>query len=322
MARKGNINKFTKSFPFAPGIKWNLESGRYIIPKIDSNTWNRFISDRKLIVTAFGSFIESLFSLSVIEVLKANVKNDLYWIGNSEFENFHYLNGISSTCNILLINEDLQNYPLPLFCDAKSNVYFNVLNNVPVKRTFWGRLPQIRTDPIFKQIFMNSMLEWDVSYLPKMRRVGNDFINELIRQNKITERSKIITIILEKSDLDILGWTTQQVKEFIQIMSNKGYKIVLFTDDVGLYYGIRAITLNKDYRKTFQIIKKSVLVLSNDIQWLLAVLLLSKAGIVCKSIEGSMDLFKNAEYIGVENDIFSFSDKILPLDVAGICEGL
>lgn len=320
--RTNIIIQGSKRFPFSPGIKWDLEIGRYIVPKIDYNTWDRFVGEKDIIVTAFGTFIESLFSLCVLEAINSQMKNKLFWIGDSKYENLHYLNGISSICNISLTKKDLENYPVPLFCDAKSNVYFNVLNDVPVKKSFWGIWPKERTEPIFQQIFTNSMLQWDSSYLPKMRRVGTDFFDNLVKQNKITNKSKIITIILENADVDILDWKIQQVKEFIQIISNRGYKVILFSRNLNSYYGTRAILSELDYRKAFQVIKRSFFVLSNDIQWLLAVLLLSSAAIVGKNTVGSVDLFKNAEYIGAENDIFSFNDNISTLDMLRIIEGI
>lgn len=315
---------YYKFFPFSGGIRWEVRNGKYIHPQIDMDTWNAVIDCKDIVVTSFGGLLESLFSLTVVEALhRIRPDQDIYWLGNDTYSNLHYINGISKSCSINLTPKMLKNYPTPLFFDKDNRIYFNLLFNFLLKKSFWNCYPKERKEPVFEQIFSNALIPFDKSYLPKFRRLGTDFIDELIKTNKLTSKSNIITIILEKTNNDILNWGVQQIKEFVQIVSAKGFKVVVFSHDISRFYGSKILAFQYDVRKILQIIQKTKLLLSNDIQWLLAGLVTSnEVGIVCKDEKGPYDIFKNAEYIGVENDIFSYRDSISTLDVVAIAEGL
>jgi hypothetical protein len=314
---------FYKFFPFSGGIRWEIAHGKYIHPQIDLDTWNRALEDKDIIVVAFGGLLETLFSLTFVEALKILRPNqNLYWLGSEKYSNLHFMNGGSKNCNINLTPKILKNYPTPIFFDADNRVYFNVLNNFLLKKSYWNRYPLNRTETVFEQIFSNLSVPWSKSYLPKLRNIGTDFIDGLIKANRINSKSKIITIILENTDKDILKWGTQQIKEFVQIASSRGFKVVVFSHDISRFYGSKILVFEYDVRKILQTIKTTKLLLSNNINWLLSSLLISETAIVCKNESGPYDIFKNAEYIEVENDIFSYQESVSTLDVLAFAEGI
>jgi hypothetical protein len=315
--------KSYKFFPFSGGIRWEIRDYKYIHPSIDLDTWNTAVNEKDIIITVFGGLLESLFSLTVIEALyKLKPNQNIYWLGTDKYSNLHYINGISKPCSISLTPKILRNYPTPLFFDKDNKIYFNLLFNFLLKKSYYNKKPKEREEPIFEQIFLNALIPFNNSYLPKLRRLGTDFIDDLIKSNKLTSKSKIITIILEKTNNDILNWGVQQIKEFVQIVSAKGFKVIVFAHDISRFYGSKILAFQYDVRKILQVIQRAKLLLSNDIQWLLSGLLISDTGIICKDENGPYDIFKNAEYIGVENDIFSYRDSISTLDVVAIAEGL
>jgi hypothetical protein len=61
-------------------------------------------------------------------------------------------------------------------------------------------------------------------------------------------------------------------------------------------------------------------ILSHDWDWLMTALMVSKASVITTRTTGVFDLYRNAEFIGVENDIFvGESGSIVPMDVFRYC---
>lgn len=318
--KKKAIISRPKFFPFSPGIPWFV-SNNCIIPKIDYEIWHRVLDNKNIFITAFGGLIESFCSLCVAEAIAAiDTKHKIYWLGNSEFSYFSNVQGLCSPTNIKLTKEKVSKYPVPLFFDKNNNAYFNVLYNYLIQYSWNGKNPKELNIPIIEQIYRNSMIPWN-NYTPKLRKLNSEFYDELIKTGKIKQRSKIITIILNKANENVLGWNLNNIKEFAQLAYNKRIKVIVFTKNVNLFYGTNILALEYDFRKILQVLLNSWIVLSTDIDWLLITLLISKAKIISKPLSGPYDLLKNAEFIGSESDIFT--DRTLStIDVFRICESL
>lgn len=311
-----------KFFPFSAGIPWKIERGKYIVPSIERDVWYKVLDDKRIIITAFGSYLESFFSLSVAEMFTAlDPRRKVYWLGNSQYEEFVRLQGLCKPSSIALTKDDVERYPTPIFFDKKDNAYFNVLNNYLIKTSYWGLYPKKVKAPILKQIFDNVMVPWN-GYVPKMRNLGLEYYNELVRTGKLREKSRVVTIILNENIEDLLEWNVHNIKEFAQLATNKGLRVVVFSKFSNLFYGTRIITCNFDIRKVLQLVSKSWMVLSNDVNLLIISMMVSEAKIIGPALEGPMDLLGNAEFLGVHNDIFTSRDRISPIEAYTICEGL
>jgi hypothetical protein len=310
-----------KFFPFSPGIAWKIDRGKYIIPDIDLDTWHKVVDNRDVIITAFGSLIESFASLCAAEAIKSiNSSQKIYWLGNSKYSFFIHAQGLCKPSIINLQPNLLKHYPVPLFLDNNKNVYFNILNNYLTKTSYWGLYPEAVMSPVIEQIANNIMIPWR-DYIPQLRNLGTDFIDDLKTTGRIRQSTKIIAIILNNATQDILGWTVQNIREFSQLASRKGWRVIIFTHNTRVFYGSNILAIEYNLKNILQIIKKSWVVISNDVEWLLIALMISGAAIISKPLEGPYNLFQNAEFLGVNNDIFT-DMHMSTLDAFRICEGL
>jgi hypothetical protein len=308
-------------FPFSPGIPWKMERGKYVIPEIDFETWHKILDDRDIIITAFGGLLESFLSLGAAEALSSiDSAHQVYWLGNPEYSFLVRLQGLCKISVINLTKDILKQYPVPLFLDGKGNAYLNVLNNYMQRTSYWGKCQEEVTAPVVEQISRNIMIPWE-SYVPKLRNLGTEFIDELYKTGRIRQTAKIISIILNDTNNDLLKWSLQNFKEFSQLASHKGWKVVVFTNNTSLFHGSNILAVEYNTRHILQVIKKSWVVMSNDINWSLMALMISEAKLISKPIDNQYNLFKNAEFLGANNDIFT-DRSLSPIDVFEICEDL
>lgn len=310
-----------KYFPFSPGIPWKVERGKYIVPEIDFETWHKILGDRDIVITAFGGLLESFLSLGAAEALySVDSTHSVYWLGNQEHSFLVRLQGLCKMSTINLTKDILKQYPVPLFLDCNGHAYLNILNNYMQRTSYWGKFPEVVTAPVVEQISRNIMVPWS-SYVPKLRNLGTEFIDELQKTGRIRQSAKIISIILNKTDNDLLRWSLQNFKEFSQLASHKGWRVVVFTNNTKIFYGSNILAIEYNPRHILQVIKRSWVVMSNDINWSLIALMISDAKLISKPIDNQYSLFKNAEFLGANNDIFT-DRNLYPIDVFGICEGL
>ena len=289
---------------------------------MDSETWHSVLDGKNIIITAFGGILESFFSLSIAEgILSFDPEHELFWIGNPEYLPFVHAQGLCKPSYIDLTKEILQDYPVPVFFDLENNAYFNCLNNYLVQKSYWGLYPEPVNTPVLEQIFSNAMIPWE-GYVPKIRKPGSELYNDLCIQGRVKEKSRIITIILNDEDQDLLEWSTQNIKEFYQLALTKGFKVIVFTKNVNAFYGTKIIPQDYNIRDILQILSRSWVVMSSSVSWLLISLMVSDAKIISKHIDGPFDLFKNSEVIKVQNDIFTDTDWVSPVQAFTICKGL
>lgn len=316
-----NVKYKPKYFPFSSGIPWQIDRGKYIIPKIDMLSW-KMATDNKGFITiiCFGGLFESFYSLiaaesisSINKELKIHIKCD------DRFLYFSKAQGICKYSNLIIDKDVVKKYPVPLFFDADNNVYLNILNNYNTRSSYWGKYEEEVKGPATKQLYENSLIS--TSKFPVLRDIEFDFYNELISSGLIKQTSKIITIITNdnRSSLD---WSLQNIKEFSQLVATIGFKVVVFTDNVGKFYGTKTVAVGYDIRKITQLIKKSWMVLSSDVDWLLISMISSKANIISNHVTGYKNLLDNAEFLETDVNVITDMDGITPINAYAICKGL
>lgn len=311
-----------KYFPFSAGIPWKVERGKYIIPEIDAETWNEVLKDKNIHIVSFGGALESFFSLSAAEaIFSIDQSKKLYWIGNAQWSSFCRAQGLCKISPIDFTKDLLSEYPVPLFFDKDNNAYFNVLNNYLVRSSYWGLCLEKVESPVLGQIFRNVMIPWN-NYCPKLRSLNNNVFDELCKTGRVKHKSRVITLILDKTECDLLEWNLQNVKEFAQLVSTKDLKLIVFTKNIKIFYGTKIIVEEYNLDRILSIISNSWMILSNTIDWLLISMMLSKAKIIGRTIDGSFNLIKNAEIIESDNEIFTSKDRVSPIDAFTICQGL
>jgi hypothetical protein len=317
-----NVKYKPKFFPFSPGIPWGVDRGKYILPEIDFETWHKSLDGRDITITAFGGLFESFFSLCAAEaIVSFDSSHKLYWLGNNKYSFFSKAQGLCKSSLINITPDTLKNYPVPLFFDCTGNAYFNILYNYKKRISWWGKYPELINFPVAEQIAKNIMIPWR-NYIPKLRNLGNDFFDDLYSTGKIRLKSKVVTIILNGANNSSLNWSVANIKEFAQLASHKGLKVILFTtNSTNVFHGTNILANEYNIRNILQTINKSWVVLSNDVDWLLISLMMSDAKIISRHTYNQYDLFKNAEFMGVDNDIFT-NVTLSPIDVFSICKGL
>lgn len=309
-------------FPFSAGIPWQMEMGKYIIPNINDFIWEKTINNKNIIIVSFGGLLESFLSLMAAEAFKkTKYNNKLFWKGFSNFNDLVKFQGLCSISDVNITNDDIKNYPTPVFFDKNDNVYFNILNDYKIKKSYWGQCHKEVNLPIIEQIYRNICIPWD-GFFPILRNIKSDIYDNLYKTGKIKKRTKIISIILNDVEDDILDWNIYNTREFAQLASNNGFKVVLFSKDANRFYGSNLFSYKYNYQEVIQFINKSWMVISNDIDWLIISMMISNAKIISKKMFNQYDLLKNADLIGVDNDIFTFNEWYSPIDVFNICKGL
>lgn len=314
-----------KYFPFSPGIPWKLKNGRYVVPQIAREVWDSVLADKDFVVLAHNGFLESFWSLSIIEALgKLEPNRGLFWAGNRHFKILVWSQGIAKT----LDTPDLcDQYPIPLFFDREKLAYFNCLNNYRTTRTYSGNYEKPNRDIIFHQIFRNSMIPWKTQYIPVLR--NNDINNKYkkwLDSVRFHDNQRFILIIPEQTVYSrhihsCLGWEALQIREFAAMVRKYNLPVIVCTDNDGLYYNSHIIRAPIDLEIIIPLLSKTWMILSEQIDYLLVSMVLSNANIISKPQEREFDLYKHAEYLDAENVIFT-TDDLSPLEVYTICEGL
>jgi hypothetical protein len=323
------IKKYNpKYFPFSPGIPWNTVSGKYIIPQVDYYIWHQVLENRDIVVAAYGGPLESFFSLSFNEALVSiEPRRRISWLGNKDYRPFVRAQGLSTVCSVDLTPEKLAKYPVPLFLDAEGRAYLNCLNNYVISRSYWGKYPKTNTDPVLKQIYDNALIPWR-DYKPKLRRLERQSKNfeRWARLEHIHSAKRLILIFPERwhslHDVDCLGWTAKNVREFTAMASSFGLPVVVCTRRPGLYHGSRLHIAPNNMNAILNLLTRAWAVLSSEIDWLLMTMMISKANIIARPTEQHLDLYANADFLEAPNVISTDNRALAPIDVHRICEGL
>ncbi len=314
-----------KVFPFAPGIAWKIQNGKYVIPEIERGTWSSALDGRDLVVLAHGGLLETFFSLTIVEALgRMEPSKELFWAGKTAFKGVIESHGQAKFVEVPDIGSK---YPVPLFMDNERRAFFNALNNYRVEKSYFGSHHRKNTSPVCKQIFQNSLLPWDKKYVPKLRTGGLAF-DAWAKMAKFHLNKKYVLVIpgqtgCSQYNTNCLGWGGRELKEFAAMLRRFDVDVVLCIGGQTAVYDAPYIQAPRTMGVILSLLPKASMILSSDIDFILIGLALSRAAIVAPQncSKDEFDLYANAEFLGSENVIFT-TDTPTPGEIYTMCEGI
>lgn len=308
-------------FPFAPGIGWKISHGKYIVPEINLDVWNRIIDGKKITVMAHGGLVESYFSLCYLEMLNyITPKSRIFWSGNDKFSSLVHLNGIAKIES--LPNGIVSRYPTPLFMDKSQNIYFNCLNNYLVVKPYYGGKGYKDKNLLSKQLLRNSTLPWNIQYIPKFRNFdlpSKEFIN-WSRVVRLDLNRPCVCFFYDlncsQHNVSILKWNQNQIRSLSAMLKQQGIATLMFTKNPSLFYGSGMYCIPSiQFETIIHCLIKAQAVLSNEIDFLfLAMMLCKGAKIITKPTNRMLNLKANGNFLNIQNDVFVMKDPT-PLDI-------
>lgn len=299
----------TVYFPFAPGVPYRLKRGIYVVPRLDFKHWNEAINGKTVTTICYGGFLENIMSLTFLEAVnELKPSHELNWICDFRFKDIWKINGLGSEAEYKVAQEQLLGYPVPLFFDANSETaYFNCIDNYINIKTYYGESKYHDKKAICHQVFRNSMVDWSLRYLPKMR---NLFLPEGLSHFKFDFDKRFILLMPDTSGLSshnvsCLNWKVNEVKSFAAMLQAKGYNLVILTPNTQKYYGIKALVLNTNIDFILFLLEKASIILSKDVDFLIASMLLGNAKVFSIENKNEYKIQKNKKFLCVENEIFT-----------------
>jgi hypothetical protein len=320
LPRKNYIN--IKYFPFAEGVPYKVKNKHYILPEMDVENWKRIFSDKTPVLVLNGGFIENLFSLSFFEVMNYLYPlKEMEWCGDNRFVELVKYQGLAKVTNRISLDR-LIGYPVPVFFNKnKTAVFMNALNNYIDVYSFRGDFKYVNKKFLFLQIFQNMMIDWNKNYIPKIRNLerDNNYIKQQFKIRNLNENAPIILIIPDNTGLSMhnvkcLDWTIQDVRSFSSMISKTGYNLVILSKTPQKYSNSNCLSLTDSIYNIVYFLNKASIVLSHDIDFLLAELLLGDAVIFSLRKTLQYRIQTNQNYIGSYNDIFVMNE-MTPMDV-------
>lgn len=297
-------------FPFSPGIPWRFNK-KFLINKIPDFVWSRFVKPRKNIIVSYGGLIESFFSLTLAEIFNFIYPDkQIYWCGYDKYKPLLEMNGLLKYNEYQIGDEIISGYNTPIFFDKEGDVYFNYLNNYLKTKSFDLQKVKTNKQPILQQIFSNSMMEWKVNFIPKIRNLNEFNFKKWASENKFYKNNPYIIIFPDKTELSVhktkcLNWNVNKVKAISSILYTYGINTVIFSDNFLKYKNNNNYVLPVKLDLIFNLIKDCKLILSEDIDFLFISALISDAIIYSKKINSILSLEKNCSYLGINKKIFS-----------------
>lgn len=299
----------TRYFPFSPGIGWKIKNGKYIIPEINLDVWNKVTANKDITVVAFGGLIESYLSLCYLEMLNYIIPgNTLYWCGDARFDSMAILNGIAIP-EQTVPKPILSKYPAPIFLDANKNVYFNCLNNYLTVKPYYGGKGYLDKTPIAKQLLRNSTMPWDNQYIPKFRKLA--IPASLLQWSKIVkfDVNKPFVCLFQRlgwsnHKASALGWNEVQIKALSSMLRQRGISTIIFTHNPGKFYGSSAYCLTPSMEHILYAIHKAKAILSEEVDFLLLAMMSSNAKVIMKKVSKHLSPIQNSRYLGIHKSIF------------------
>lgn len=311
--------KCLKFFPFSIGIPWELKNGRYIVPKLSNNILYSALKDKDIVVSAFGGFLESFFSMTILEKMNYMMPSaNLFWCGNKEYYDLIDTNGLAKSFDSITV-EDLGRFPTPIFLDKENRAYFNCLNNYLKVYTYYLTLGYNDDRSAIQQITEKSTLNWDNRFLPKIRntQIPAD-LNFYLKMYGLKINSPFVIIIPEKTSFSIhdnicLNWDSQQIRSFAAILSQYDISLIVMTEQEGSqsYGGAHVLPLRVDF--LMHLLSSAKGILSRDVDFLLVANAASDAAIVSEPQKGAFNLEKNAKFLAKENVIYT-KEEFSPID--------
>lgn len=314
------MREYRSYFPFAPGIPLNVKKG-YILPKLDPEVWNRAFNRDKCTFVCNKGFLESVYTLCLIEAFHKK-----FPLGKAEFisNGFDYIyesQGLAKKSKHNITNQMLKKYPSPIFFDKPGNIYVNCLYSyINIVNKFGKYLFHNVSKTVFHQIYKNIMLSWEESYIPLLRKIEIPLkLKELCEQYKFNFKNKYIVIIADRTELSkhgptCLNWNSNDIKSFVDMFKGTDYKVVIFSKVPHKYYGIKALSLPIRVDYILYMMHYANVILSEEIDFLLSALLISKAATFSLKTFDEFKIEKNIKDMQIDRVHYSIDD-IRPINV-------
>lgn len=299
------MNNTIKYFPFSPGIPWKIKRNKYIIPEIKYELYNKIIKNKNIVTLCFGGFFESYFSLFIIEALNdLSLSNKIYFKGDSRFNYLVHSQGIASIFPYDLNKDFGFKYPAPLFLDDSNNVYVNCLNDYIIARGFKGTGTWPVKRPVTKQIFTNSMLNWDEKF-PIFRNEENIKFLNWCKLYKFHYRKPYAFILpfetgLSNHNVSCLNWSIYDIKKFAA-MVKQYINVVVCTKTPELFLNSDVYAINVDVSLIVSLLQNCSFLLSKEVDYILCALCMNKY-VFSEILEKPFDIESNLKFLGVQRD--------------------
>lgn len=307
-----------KYFPWAAGLPWKVKRGKYVLPEIPVTLLHSILTEKQLVVCAFGGFLESFYSLSVLEALNVEFpSHKLYWSGNDSYHTLLGANGLALPF-AEIDQKDINRFPTPIFLDKNNRAYFNCLINYLVKKTYYltGGYPDGRA--AIQQIIEKSTFSHNSNIKPKIRY--NDEMGDhtsLFKAHSVDLSKPFILFIPDHTSCSIhndsfLNWNKSQNKSFITLATQAGYQVVVLTESPSQYWGINAKIIPFSIELFLTLVPQAKFLISRDVDFPLVSCSISDAAIIANKTVGCFKIDKNSHIIGKDSVIYS-DEEFLPL---------
>lgn len=311
-------------FPFSPGIPWKLKDN-YILSRLDGANFSRVLTNRDPIFLCYGGLFETYFCLSILEALNfIYPSKKMYWCGDQKYNQLAYLNGLSALApaDITLSESQIVKYPAPLFLAKEKFIYFNCLFNYIDIYDVFGKFVKKSIRPISEQVFQNSLLDWNINFIPKMRNIREPIeIRKWRETRKINVDRPFILIFPDylgysEHNTSCLQWNIQQVKSFVSMVSQIGLGVIIVTSNIYRYHGIKAVvTDEKNFENLIYLIQKAKFLLAEELDIILLRMLLSKnSKIISRTQYDEFGLKRNQIFLGTNHELIT-KKELNPFDV-------
>ena len=313
-------NFSTLFFPFSPGIPWKMKYGIYVHPELPMSCFMDILKTRQAIVAGFGGFVESFYSLSILETINhLSPHTQLFWCGNKIYHHLLEINGLSKSYNDIT-KFDLDRFPTPIFLDQDNGAYFNYLNNYMNVYTYYLKHGYRDRRPILQQLLENSTVKWDVRHLPKLRYFKKpDGLNHYLRMYKLHINGPFVLLFPDGGEysmhnVNCLQLDIHQIRSIAAILQQHNIPLILMTNNVNRYTYSQAKIFPLRIDFATYLIKKATAVLSKNIDFLLVSLAISDAKVISITHKHEYNLSKNLHFIGSNNVIYA-NDTLNPVKV-------
>lgn len=234
-----------KIFPWAPGLPWKVKYGKFVVPELPLELLGEQVKGKELVVCAFGGFLESFYSLSILELLNYHFSQEkLFWAGYDNYVSMVEAQGLAKFFSDIS-NKDCHRFPTPIFMDRNDRVYFNCLQTFRWRRGYYefqgGRFDK---RPAIEQITEKSCFPWTSQHLPKFRKkevLGS--VENIFKSRGFKPVSDFILLVPDSTHLSSfpthsIEWNRHQINSFLTLATQKGRKVVLMTSEPQTYWGI------------------------------------------------------------------------------------
>ncbi len=254
-------------FPFCPGIEWGIRMGKVECKMPDRVQYDEALSGRDPVVCCpGGGLLEAYFSCCYLEMYRRAGKENIKYIG--PYKEVIEMNGIAKVVDYKI---DYSSYPAPLFMDRGNGIYNNVMFDYLGTGGKRHRL-------LMKDLWMNALVPWDNVYFPRLRRTYGRY-DDWEKANKFSGRKYVMIFPHTYGSLhknDFLGWGEAEIKELASILRPRGIDVLVVNN-----FGIRAtggrfFRVSMDLDIVLNLMKRSLAILSFDIDFLVIGALMKK----------------------------------------------